>query len=299
MTSAPPRPDADLRTPSQLRRALLKLHAWAGGPGARRLTTTAQELGLPLARSTTQDLISGTRLSGLPAREFVRAFAMACLTHATVADATSEAEHWDQAWLAVVQAHGQLPSTPQTNDVKPPSPRRVLFLAAATVVVLAGAALAVFLTRNSPQPPATAAASGAEIQDVYCAGDGLTANWRNHHSQTFLAVPAGAVTTFSVVRHQSPAVDGCAHQLMSGELCLAPAAGAEEVVQAACTGRPGQLWVIENHWHDEGVMWQRLRPVDQVDRCLQQQSAEEGTGVRTVLKPCGTNWIQQWQLHPA
>ena len=296
MTSAPPRPNSDLRTPSRLRRELLELHAWAGSPGARRLTTTAEGLGLSLARSTTQDLISGARVSGLPTREFVRAFAMACLTHAEAVDPETEAEHWDQAWLTVVKAHGQLPSTPRTETPRPSSPHRVIFLTAATVAVLTVAALTVFLTRN---PPDDTPATGAEIQDVYCAKDGLTAAWRNHHSHLYLGVPAAteAVSTFAVTRHRSPAVEGCAHRLTSETRCLEPSA--DEVVRTECTDDPGQLWVIENHWYNEGVMWQRLRPAEQLDLCLQQQSAEEGTTIRTVLKPCGTNWIQQWQLQPA
>lgn len=297
MTSAPPRPDSDLRAPSRLRRELLELHAWAGSPGARRLTTTAEGLDLPLARSTTQDLISGARVNGLPTREFVRAFVMACLTHAEAADPEAEAEHWDQAWLTVVKAHGQLPPTPRAETPRPPSPHRVIFLTAAAIVVLAVAALTVFLTRSSPDPTPPAA-TGAEIQDVYCAKDGLTAAWQNHHSPLYLGVPAAteAQSTFAVTRHRSRVVNGCAHRLTSGELCLAPSAG--EVVLAECTDHPGQLWVIENHWYNEGVMWQRLRPAEQIDLCLQQQSAEEGTSIRTVLKPCGTNWIQQWQLQP-
>jgi hypothetical protein len=301
VTNAPPRPNSDLRTPSRLRRELLELHTWAGSPGARRLTTTAAGLDLSLARSTTQDLISGARVSGLPTREFVRAFAMACLTHGEAADPEAEAEHWDQAWLTVVKAHGQLPPTPRTETPRPRSPHRVIFLAAATVAVLAVAALTVFLTRSSPDPvpPATPAAAGAEIQDVYCAKDGLSAAWQNHHSHLYLGVPAAteAVSTFAVTRHRSAAVEGCAHRLTSEELCLEPSS--DEVVRAECTDHPGQLWVIENHWYNEGVMWQRLRPAEQLDLCLQQQSAEEGTAIRTVLKPCGTNWIQQWQLQPA
>lgn len=290
MTRTPPRPGSDVRTPSQLRRELVKLHVWAGAPGARRLTTTAAGLGQTLARSTTHDLTSGVRANGLPSRDFVRAFVMACLTHAGVADVAAEAESWDQAWLAVVQAHGQIPATPGTTADRPAntSRHRVIFLAAAAVIMLAGTVF--FIT--SSNDASEAVSTTTEIQDIYCAADGLTARWRNHHSQLYLAVPD---TTFTVTSHPSATVDGCAHRLTAGELCLE---ASDTATLVDCADRPQQLWVIENHWYNEGVMWQRLHPAHRLDLCLQQQTNGDSASSQAALKPCGTNWIQQWQLQP-
>jgi hypothetical protein len=316
VSRTPHRPDSGLRTPSQLRRELVTLHVWAGRPGARRLTTTAADLGLTLARSTTQDLISGARVAGLPGRDFVRAFVMACLTHSGAEDVESEAELWDQAWLAVVQAHGQVPATSTTERTPPrQSPHRVIFVSAAVIAVLVAAAVTMFVVTGSDDEPTEAAVSTAAIQDVYCARDGLTASWQNHHSQLYLAVPeakagntvealpgphSSPTTTFAVARQEDAGTDGCAHRLTLGGVCLAaPGDATADVVQAECADRPDQLWLIENHWYHEGVMWQRLRPAHRTDLCLQQQNSEEGLSILAVLKPCGTNWIQQWRLQPA
>lgn len=286
-----------MRTPSQLRRELVGLHVWAGSPGARRLTTAAAELNLTLARSTTQDLISGARVGGLPSRDFVRAFVMACLTHAGAKDAESTAESWDQAWLTVVQAHGQLPATPGSRQPDTSNSRhRVIFAVVAAVVVLAATAVVTFLVTNPDDPPENVAATTTGIQDIYCAKDGLTANWRNHHSQLYLTAPSAA-TTFSVTRHEIPEIDGCTHKLAVGKGCL-EASDTAEVTEVECADRKAQLWVLENHWHHEGVMWQRLHPAHRIDLCLQQQTDEESTSTQAVLEPCGTNWIQQWQLQP-
>jgi hypothetical protein len=291
-----------VRTPSQLRRELVGLHVWAGSPGARRLTAAAAELHLTLARSTTQDLISGARVGGLPHRDFVRAFVMACLTHAGVEDAESTADSWDQAWLTVVQAHGQVPATPATQRTTAPRPTtnnsryRVIFRVTAVIAVLAGIAVTLVLVTNSDDPPeASPVATTAAIQDVYCAPDGLTANWQNHHSQLYLAAPE---TSFAVTRHKSPTVEGCAHRLTTGPQCL-EASSDTEVTESECTDRPEQLWMIENHWYYEGVMWQRLRPAHRLDLCLQQRTDEDSASTQAVLKSCGTNWIQQWRLLPA
>jgi hypothetical protein len=170
----------------------------------------------------------------------------------------------------------------------------VILITAVVAAVLASSALIYRLT--SPEDPP--AASAAEIQDIYCAPDDLTASWQNHHSQLYLTatleVLAAPPGEFNVARHESPGVDGCTHQLATGNACLEAANEKPEVTR--CTNRPEQLWVIENHWYNEGVMWQRLHPSQRPDLCLQQQSAEEA--VRAVLKLCDTNWIQQWQLKP-
>jgi hypothetical protein len=191
----------------------------------------------------------------------------------------------------------------------------VIFIGAAVIAVLVASAVTVFLVTNSDNTPTEPTVSAAGIQDVYCAHDGLTASWQNHHSQLYLAVPeakagntveaqaaphSSPTTTFAVARQESAGTDSCTHQLTLGGLCLAaPGDAKAEVVQADCADRPEQLWLIENHWYHEGVMWQRLRPANRTDLCLQQQNSAEGLSIQAVLKPCGTNWIQQWQLQPA
>ena len=321
VTRNPPRPDSGLGTPSELRRELVRIHAWAGSPAARRLSTIATDHGLVLPRSTTQDLISGARVGGLPGRDFVTAFVTACLAHSGTPAAAMKTEtgRWDEAWLAVVRRHGQVPVTPgaDTTAARPPrgghSHHQVILLATvALVALLSGAVLAWLVLRNSPgtttTPPTPAAAVG--IQDIYCAPADAAVTWRNHHSKLYLAARddrAGShaevrdtPTAFTTVRTH-PADGRCTHRLATGNhsappLCLA--VSGVTVIQTECADRPEQQWVIENHWYNDGIMWQRLRPAHRLESCLQQQADDTSPAVQAVLRPCDANWVQQWQLEP-
>ncbi|MDH6132839.1 transcriptional regulator with XRE-family HTH domain [Kitasatospora sp. MAA4] len=95
-----------IHEPLQLREAMVRMRAQAGEPSLRELATTAEALGLELARSTLSDVLAGRRL---PSLQMLRAFVRVCRDR-------YPAEAWDRAWLRVVMGgHGGQP-----DDRQPP-----------------------------------------------------------------------------------------------------------------------------------------------------------------------------------
>jgi hypothetical protein len=299
VTRNPPQPSSTVGTPSQLRRELAELHDWAGKPSARRLSGAAANLGLTLARSTTQDQINRARLgTGLPTRDFVTAFVSACLAHAGLPaeQLADETKKWDAAWLAVVSAHGQVPITPGANGN--PSPRQPkqshyrMILRATGVIMTIGAAVLVTyaVTRDNSLPD-------DHVQDIRCVSDGLTTTWQNHHSNLYLTVRES--TSFVVKRATNATVNGCVHKLLTPDgRCLGVPANANAPLDTDCADTPAQQWVLDDHWYHEDVMWIRLRPASNLGLCLQQQPDAASSSIRASLRPCDHDWIQQWHMRP-
>ncbi|MBP2324622.1 hypothetical protein JOF56_005007 [Kibdelosporangium banguiense] len=200
-----------------------------------------------------------------------------------------------------------LPGHPYPPDPKVLTPEPVhrwtaprlgiaLFIAAA-LFVAGGAGLPALMNNELPSPA---------IPNVFCLADGETAAWQNHHSKLRLAASVNRLDENVFVAdlpQSSPSVtftarlgtgsrpDDCALQLTTqNALCLTvPTDTDSDVIQAECTGSAAQQWLIENHWHHEGVMWERLRPARNPDLCL------AIAGKNAVVHECSTEWNQQWQ----
>lgn len=191
-----------------------------------------------------------------------------------------------------------------------------LMLATALVVtILIVTADAYSGDRIGDRTPDSAAAAESAI-DVQCLPLGSPTTWQNHHSRRYLSVAADlrdpsmvepvARTTPPLIvagprEAQFEANCATSFSALTGpgqpHRCLtAPGPGeTSTVAMTECIGSPEQLWVLENHWPYENVMWQRIRPASDLGECLQEFPEGNGT-VGAALRPCNSDWKQQWQI---
>lgn len=196
---------------------------------------------------------------------------------------------------------------PEPRAESPVARRRIIAAAAAVSLVAAVVALTVF-GREHPgrlaNPP-----------DVECLRPGSATTWLNHHSRRYLAAaanlsePAMAAAppgpsrppTMTALSRGDTTAGVCATQISAATQagaggCLAGADPDQTAVRwAPCNMSAQQLWIVENHWPNEGIMWKRIRPASDIDSCLQEQPQGDGSASVT-LQPCGTDWSQQWSV---
>jgi hypothetical protein len=201
----------------------------------------------------------------------------------------------------------------------PAAPRRRRWptvVALALAAVLGGvAATLIGLTGGS-----SVAGSTSAVSDVQCLGLGSATTWQNHHSSRYLSITAdvqepGLVDPARAASRPPSIVTGPREGLVDGScatsfsapsadgsrtLCLtAPTepSAAPVVRLSECDGTEQQLWVLENHWPFENVMWQRVRPASSLGSCLREQPRGNGS-VSVILRSCDSDWHQQWNIRP-
>jgi hypothetical protein len=150
--------------------------------------------------------------------------------------------------------------------------------------------------------------------DVECLRPGSATTWINHHSRRYLGAtanrPEPAMTTATPGVSQPPMMTALSRGDAAGGVCATTVSNSAQsgtggcltadtdqtaVRWAQCNMSVEQLWIVENHWPDGGVMWKRIRPSSDVESCLQEQPQGNGS-VSVTLRPCGTDWHQQWNV---
>lgn len=221
----------------------------------------------------------------------------------------------DARWSQGIQVGNHNTQTNILGSTVDPSSRVVKWFAWTAAAVLSGAGLvAVLVLVNSPAAEGPApAASG----DLRCIPDATPISVRNHHSHQMLdtegagiGVADAAVATPGatfIARRMDPSPDGrCGVHLVTTDMssqggrCVElseVAAGRIDIMAAPCRDADQQVWLMENHYLLDGVMWQRLHSALDDSKCLQQQSDVSTGRVVAQVAACSNHWLQQWDVH--
>lgn len=319
--------------PEELGEALAWMLRTAEGPAPRRVQDLAGHLGISPAQ--VYNYISGTKVPPPERwdqiLEIFRISGPARGEWATAGDRVRERRRLRQARSPITErsqpsnnatasatsaytpsvAFDPEASRPHLGPSEPGSkaslPSRRLLAASAGGVLVVAVAVLTALAWGRPNHT-------VKPLDVECLQGDSATTWLNHHSRRYLGagadVPELVTNTATGAADRPPVMTVLSRRDMTENECAAAVSVTTRAGERSClTAGPNdttvrwarcdlsaqQLWIIENHWSNEGVFWKRIRPTSGIDSCLHETAHGSGSA-SVVLEPCGTDWRQQWNV---